>query len=73
MSDENRTKIDALGYMFLAMANTAEAARLQGLISAAHCDRIKRAIWSQEPVAALEALPAPTLSVASVASGVEAQ
>ena len=71
MSDENRTRIDALDYMFLAMANTAEAACLQGLISAEHCSRIKRAIWS--PDAADEVLPVSPQSVASVASGVEAQ
>jgi hypothetical protein len=63
-------KIDAIGYMRLAMSNIADAARLQGLISEEHCRRITHAIWS-DTVA--EAIPARTSSVASVASGVEAQ
>ena len=63
-------KIDAIGYMRLAMSNIADAARLQGLISEEHCRRITHAIWS-DTVA--EASPAPTQSVASSGVCVEAQ
>lgn len=57
MSDVNSTEINAAGYMRLAMANTADAMRLQGFISAEHCSRIKNAIWSEDSDAVLEAFP----------------
>ena len=71
MSDEAAKEMDALGYMRLAISDIADAARLQGLISEENWRQIKIAIWSQDAVAV--AIPALTPSVASVASGVEAQ